>query len=185
MLGFVKNKEKLSHINTYGQRISGFTILELAVVFVVLGLGTAGVLWAVSEVQQNRNEKDSIALLAEVRQAVNESYGDRASYRGLETTDVTARLGKERDLTHPFGGRVTVSPGDYRGGTDNVYVVLFEGLSGAACRRLATALPLGKENIMVTVSGIDNETFYETPSSEQASRVCAEGNDRTILWAFN
>ncbi len=173
------------------RRRRGLTLIEAAMVLVILALVVGAVMLYYQSANQNRQISAVAGQLAATQQAVRSAYAGQADLSDLENTSITRYLPASMvvggatattgELRHAFNGRLTVD-GRATGGT--YFTVTLANIPYDACKRLAT-MDMGRATLGLAVGSVATDTSVQAPHSRAAAETeCGTTGTKTMSWAF-
>jgi prepilin-type N-terminal cleavage/methylation domain-containing protein len=166
----------------------GFSLLEVALVLVVILLGAGAILSAYtgtkSAADANNESKNINTILAGVKRI----YAGTRGYTGLANTvlinggGAPTNMISGTNLTNAYGGAVTVAPTNISGGTNNAFTITYAGVPGPDCTALVNQV---SQTFSVIVVGTTNVKTLAAPQLDVPGLTTAcsgGGNSNTIVF---
>lgn len=165
-------------------RRAGLTLIEAAMVLVILALVIGGVMLYYNSASTGRQTSEAAGQLAAIQQAVRSMYAGQADYTGLSNTVIAQGLPNKMlfggatsgQLRHAFNNNVTVAPA----GTGNQFTITFNGVPVEACMKLATQ-DLGRG---VTDLQIGGTAGVQPRNPGDAQTQCGNAGSQTMVWTI-
>lgn len=178
---------KLS-LSAFRRRVvrKGLTLIEAAMVLVILALVIGGVMLYYNSASTGRQTSEAAGQLAAVQQAVRSMYAGQADYTGLSNNVIAQSLPNKMlfggaasgQLRHAFNNTVTVAPA----GTGNQFTITFDGIPVEACMKLATQdMGRGITSLAIGGGGAANAPPY-TPAAAQTA--CGNAGSQSMTWTI-
>jgi len=167
------------------RRRRGLTLIEAAMVLVILALVVGAVMLYYQSANANRQISATAGQLASVQQAVRAAYSGQADLSDLTNSAISKYLpsGMVKDdntLRHAFNGDLSVAPGN--GGS--YFTVTLASVPSDACKRLAT-MDMGRAVLGLTIGGgVATDTNPPPYTRILAESSCGTSGTKTMSWAF-
>lgn len=166
------------------RRRRGLTLIEAAMVLVILALVVGGVMLFYQNANQSRQVSEAQSQLAAIQQSVRSWSSGQYGYDGLTVTSLKQYLpAKMMDTTgatlrHAFGGTGDIT-GDSTTGT---FTVQLNSIPRDACQKLSTT-DMGRALVKIDVNGTAVEGQAMTRTSAQTA--CSSASANIMKWTFS
>lgn len=178
---------KVSHkLSAFRRRVvrKGLTLIEAAMVLVILALVIGGVMLYYSQASSGRQTSEAAGQIAAVQQAVRAMYAGQADYTGLNNTVIASSLPNKMlfngpnsgELRHAFNSAVVVG----QAATPNQFTISFAGIPVEACMKLATQ-DLGRG---VTILDIGGTPGAQPRTPADAKLQCGNAGSQNMTWTI-
>ena len=162
----------------------GLTLIEAAMVLVILALVVGGVMLYYQSANQSRQISEAQAQLASMQQSVRSWSSGQYGYDGLTVATLRDYLPAKtvstdgNTLRHAFGGTGNIT-GDSASGT---FTITLNSIPRDACVKLAT-VDMGRALVRVTANG--NASEGQAMTRTAATGACNTASGNVMAWTFS
>ncbi len=166
------------------RRRRGLTLIEAAMVLVILALVVGGVMLFYQNANQSRQVSEAQSQLASIQQSVRSWSSGQYGYDGLTVASLKQYLpAKMMDtngttLRHAFGGTGDIT-GDSASGT---FTIQLNSIPRDSCQKLSTT-DMGRALVKIDVNGQTAEGQAMTRAAAQTA--CSSPSANIMKWTFS
>lgn len=170
------------------RRRRGLTLIEAAMVLVILALVVGAVMLYYQSANQNRQISAVAGQLAATQQAVRSAYAGVNDLTGITEKEIQKYLpasmtDSQGNIRHAFNGpmKVSTTNGSY-------FTVSLNGIPYDACKRLAT-MDMGRATLGLNIvkgAGGGSEDITNAPpfTKDNAQTACGDTGVTSLAWTF-